>query len=131
MNDNLVYDLSVFAFSAPFLAIAAILVHYLLKRAAWRRKQRQGKKISGFCPSSAALGFVFLFVQVLYRPGVEFVLLEQQREDVEEDGAGDPESPAKQLTRQLKRIRHGEQIDTLVLRLCAEHLPETGIRRNG
>jgi hypothetical protein len=114
MNDNLVNGLSVFAFSTPFLAIAAILVHYLLKRAVWRRKQRQGKKISGFCPSAAALGLVFLCVQALYRPSVEFVVQEQQREAVEADDAGDPDTPAKQLNRQLKRIRRGEQIDALV-----------------
>jgi hypothetical protein len=117
MNAEFLYGLSVFAFSAPFLAIAALLAHYLLKRAAWRRKQGQGKKISGFCPASAAMGLVFLCVQVLYRPSVEFVIQERQREDVEEDGAGDPETPAKQMNRQLKRIRRGEQIDTLILRL--------------
>ena len=117
MNAGILYGLSVLAFSAPFMAITAILIHYLLKRAAWRRKQRLGKRISGFCPSSAALGLLFLCVQVLYRPSVEFVVQEQQRADVEEDSAGDPDTPAKQLNRQWKRIRRGERIDSLVVRL--------------
>ncbi len=117
MNADVFYGLSVLAFSAPFLAIAAIFADYLLKRVAWRRRQRQRKKNSSFCPSSVAMGMMFLFMQMFYRPSVQFVLQEQQREDVEEDGAGDPETPAKQLNRQLKRIRRGERIDTLVMRL--------------
>lgn len=131
MYADVFYGLSVFAFSAPFLAIAAIFAHYLLKRVAWRRKQRHGKRTSGFCPSSVALGMLFLFVQVFYRPTVEFALQQQQREDVQEDGAGDPETPAKQLNRQLKRIRRGEEIDTLILRLRGEPSAETAIPRNG
>ena len=131
MSADIFYGLSVFALSAPFLPIAALFAHYLLKRLAWRRKQRHGKRISGFCPSSVALGMVFLFVQVFYRPTVEFVLQQQQREDVQEDSAGDPETPAKQLNRQLKRIRRGDEIDRLVFRLRTERSAETGIPRNG
>jgi hypothetical protein len=48
---------------------------------------------------------------------VDYVLEAKQDEDAEEDDKGDPESLTKQLDRQLKRIRRGEPIDRLVLRL--------------
>jgi hypothetical protein len=41
----------------------------------------------------------------------------REKADVEEDDEGDPETPAKQLSRQLKRIRRGEVVERLVLRL--------------
>jgi hypothetical protein len=102
---------------APFLAIGAILVYYVLRRACWRRNQRRGRRNSGFCPSSAALGIAFLFLQVFYRPSVDNVVEVKQDEDADEDDEGDPENLKKQLSRQLKRIRRGEPVDRLVLRL--------------
>jgi hypothetical protein len=41
----------------------------------------------------------------------------KQEEDADEDDEGDPENLKKQLNRQLKRIRRGEHVDRLVLRL--------------
>jgi hypothetical protein len=117
MSPDILYRLSVFVSSLPYLAIVAIFVHYQLKRAIWKRNRRQGKRTAGFLPSAAAMGMMFLFMQVFYRPSVENVLQERQKEDVEEDDDGDPETPAKQLNRQLRKIRRGEEIDTLVLRL--------------
>ena len=102
---------------APFWAIAAILVHYQLRRATWRRNRRQGKKIGGFCPSSAALGVALLFLGVFYRPSVANVVEVKLDQEADEDDRGDPETLAKQLNRQLKRIRRGETVDTLVLRI--------------
>ncbi len=117
MNADMLNGLAAFASSAPFFAIAAILVHYQLKRLSWRRKHRQGRKDSGFCPSSAAMGIMFLFMQAFYRPSVEFVLEERQKEDAEHDDEGDSETPAKRLNCQLQQIRRGEEVDFLVLRL--------------
>jgi len=59
----------------------------------------------------------FLFVQVFYRPAVDNVIEVKQDEDADEDDEGDPENQKKQLDRQLKRIRRGEPLDRLVLRL--------------
>jgi hypothetical protein len=113
-------DLSVLgslASGAPFLAIAAILVYYRLRRAVWRRNQRLGKKNRGFCPSSFALGTALQFLQVVYRPTVAHVIKAKQDEDADKDDEGGPESLTKQLHRQLRRIRRGEPVDRLVLRL--------------
>ncbi len=117
MHVDFVSALGSFALGAPFLAIGAILVYYCLLRARWRLNQRLGRKNSGFCPSSSALGMAFLFLQVFYRPSVANVVEVKQEEDADEDDEGDPESLTKQLNRQLKRIRRGEPVERLVLRL--------------
>ena len=109
--------LASFATGAPFLAIGVLLAYYFLRRAHWRRNRRLGKRKPGFCPSASALGFAFLFLQVFYRPSVANVVEVKQEEDVDEDDEGDPENLRKQLNRQLKRIRRGEHVDRLVLRL--------------
>ena len=117
MHADVFSTMDFFAIGAPFLSIGAILVYYQLRRAAWRRNKRRGKKNLGFCPSSSALGMALLFIQVFYRPSIDNVIEVKQNEDVDEDDDGDPESPIKQLNRQYKRIRRGEPLDRLVLRL--------------
>jgi hypothetical protein len=117
MNANLFYLCGSIAFSLPFLAIVGLFVHYSLRRAEWQRKRRRGEKNPGFCPSSSALGAILLFAQMFYRPTLTYVLEARQDEDVEEDDQGDPEGTTRGLNRQLKRIRRGEQVGDLVLRL--------------
>ncbi len=106
-------------FASPFLAMVAILAHYQLRRSVWRRKKRKGKKNPGFCPSAAALGAVFVFMPVFYRPSVDFLVKAriQQEEKVDEDDQGDPETHEKSLSRQLRRIRRGDRVETLEVRL--------------
>lgn len=116
MSANVFNQICVFCLCVPSLLIGLILFHYQLRRAVWRRKRQQGKGSSCFCASSSALWMTLLFVQVFYRPSVEYVLAEHQDEDVEEDDNGDPATPEKQLNRQLKRIRRGEPVDRLILR---------------
>lgn len=101
----------------PYVAIVVVLIHFLLRRAKWKINRRCGKRDAGFCPSSAALGMMLLFMQVFVRPTLQYVLEQKQEEDVEEDDEGDPEGTMKQLNRQLKRIRRGEPVGDLVLRL--------------
>lgn len=117
MNDRLFSLISGLAFGAPFLAIAFLLFHYCVRRAVWRRKRRWGVRCAGFCPSACAMGVALLFLQVFYRPTVSNVIEVIEHEDADEDDQGDPESLAKQLHRQLKRIRRGEPVGDLVLRL--------------
>jgi len=117
MHVDALSALASFATGAPLLAIGAILVYYFLRRARWRQNRRLGKKNPGFCPSATALGFAFLFLQVFYRPSVANIVEVKQDEDADEDDDGDPENLNKQLNRQLKRIRRGEHVDRLVLRL--------------
>jgi hypothetical protein len=115
MSANLFYLCSI-AVSLPYLAIVVVFVHYLLRLAKWKVDKRRGKN-PGFCPSTAALGMMLLFMQVFVRPTLQHVLEEKQDEDVEEDDQGDPEGATRGLSRQLKRIRRGEQFEDLVLRL--------------
>lgn len=101
----------------PFLAMLAILFHYQWRRSMWKRNRRKGRQTLGFCPSSVALGTVFLLVTSFYRPRMDFAIEAMLREDAEEDGQGDPKAPEKLFSRQLRRIRRGEPVETLVLRL--------------
>ncbi len=107
--------------AAPFVAVTAILACYQLRRMAWRRNKRKGKSNLGFYPSTVALGMAFQFLQVFHRPSVAYVLQARQQEDADEDDDGDPETPTRQLirqlNRQLRRIRRGEPVDRLILRL--------------
>lgn len=103
--------------ASPFLAIVLILAYYQIQRIVLERKRRKGRLPLGFCPSSAALAAVFLLFTTFYRPRMEFAIEARLQEDVEEDDEGDPETPEKHLGRQLKRIRRGEQVETLVWRL--------------
>jgi hypothetical protein len=65
-----------------------------------------------------AAGIAFLhFMQEFYSPGAVYLLEARQDQEADEDDEGDPETLTKQLNRQLKRIRRGEQVDQLVLRL--------------
>jgi hypothetical protein len=117
MTDRNLTLISGVAFGAPFLTISIIFLYYCWRRAAWKRKRRRGVRCVGFCPSACAMGFALLFVQVFYRPTVSNVIEVIRDEDVDEDDEGDPESLVKQLSRQLRRIRRGEPVGDLVLRL--------------
>ena len=104
-----------YALYAPFLTILMILAYYALRRTLWRSGQR-----AGFCPSAFALGMAFQFMQTFTRPSVEYVLAEKQKEYADEDGHGDPDSPEARLRhfhRQLWRIRRGDPVERLELRM--------------
>jgi F0F1-type ATP synthase membrane subunit b/b' len=117
MSPKFLYLCGFLAGASPFLAIAFILLHYFFLRAAWKMKRRHVGERAGFCPSTTALGMVLLFTQVFVRPSVENVIEERQGEDAREDDQGDPEGSKKHLNGQLRRIRCGEPVDDLILRL--------------
>lgn len=48
---------------------------------------------------------------------MSLVVEAREHADVEDDDQGDPDTAAKQLSRQLKRIRRGEDVGDLVLLL--------------
>jgi hypothetical protein len=106
------------ALYAPFLAIGLIFAHSRLRRAVWKRNKRLLRPNLGYCPSIVRMGTAFQHLQVFYRPTMAYVLeAKQDEEDVDEDDNGDPETPLAHFSRQLRRIRRGERVDTLVLRL--------------
>jgi hypothetical protein len=116
MNIEAFYGWCMFAGCLPFLAIAVIVVHFFVLR--WRGglRKRRGRGI-GFYPSVFALGTALQFMQIFWQPEVEYVVEAKLEEDVDEDESGDPETLSKQLGRQLRRIRRGEPVERLVLRL--------------
>jgi hypothetical protein len=114
---QLLYLCGDLALASPFLVIAAILVHYRLRRANFRRNRRLGRKTRGFCPSSFALGTVLQLIPMFYRPSMDFAIKARAVEVIEEDDEGDPEKPANRLHRELRRIRRGDPEDTLVVKL--------------
>jgi hypothetical protein len=64
------------------------------------------------------MGMAFLQnLWLFYQPSVANLLDEKESEDADEDDNGDPENLKKQLDRQLKKIRRGEPVDRLVLRI--------------
>lgn len=116
MNGLVLSILSMFT-AAPFVAIAAFLCLYQMRRVRWLRNPRTGKQLFGVQASAVGLGMAFLFLQTFYRPPLAHVIEVMQTVDVDEDDEGDPETPAKHLNQQLKRIRRGEQVGRLELRL--------------
>jgi hypothetical protein len=116
MSPNISYGWSLLATAAPFLAIPALFLIFYLRRIGWRLKKSMRSKRPGFRPSYVALGNALQTLEVLTRPNVDYVLEQKYDEDADEDDEGDPDDPAAQLNRQLRRIRRGEHVDRLVLR---------------
>lgn len=115
----------------PYVAVIVLLCIFYLKRVRWRSKRRSGRRALGFYPSSLSLGNALQNLQVFTRPSVAYVLQEKYDEDAEEDDDGGPEDPTAHLNRQLKRIRRGERIDTLTVRVryrrkSEERTPQDG-----
>lgn len=112
-----------FAVSFPvfvILLVAVALVYYRIKLSiATRRHPRLRRRRIGIVASNALIGLAFLPLSIIYRPALVEVAKAQirQREDVDEDESGDPESPLKHLLRQLRRIRRGERVERISLRL--------------
>ena len=112
-----------FAASFPLIAMwltAILVIASTLKQLIWKEKKtnKQRRRIR-FSVRNAAIGLAFLPLSIIYQPSlVEVVKAEiRQQEDADDDESGDPNSPQKHLLRQLRRIRHGEKVETLSLRL--------------
>lgn len=116
MNSSLFY-LGAFAFALPYLAIAGILLHNKLRRVRLRRGKNRRPPRSAICTTSAALGAMLLLGQIFYRPSMAHVVEARQQSDMEEDDSDDPENRNRFLRRQLRRIRRGEVVGNLVVRL--------------
>src|SRR6266702_6358138 len=114
MNPGFYDVLGMIAPTAPLLAIVVILIHYHLRRAAWKRRRLLGLRNSGFCPSTSGLGTAFQYLQVFHRPSMAYVVQVKREEDEDRDDDGYPETPTRVLKRQLRRIRNGEKLETLV-----------------
>jgi hypothetical protein len=110
-------NLVAFFLATPYLAVVVLLCTFYLKRAWWKLRRRTKPEYAGFCPSSSSLGNALHTLQIFTRPTIAHVLQEKYDEDMEDDGDGGPDDPARHLKRQLKRIRRGERVDVLTVRL--------------
>lgn len=118
MGSSLFYACGMVAAISPFLAILGILGWHSLRSLVVSRKQPGSKRMRGLWSSAIVLGTALQFVQFIYQPSVAHVVEAKYDDLADEDDAGDPETVAKQLNRQLRRIRRGERIDKIVLRLA-------------
>jgi hypothetical protein len=104
--------------------LLAILVVLLALRLRPRRKLPQNypckPKRRRFRFTGAAIGNALQAVHLFVDPGVRYVIAEKLEEPSEDDGKDDPADPAIHLERQLRRIRLGEQIERLTIRMKEE-----------
>ena len=111
------------ALAFPVFAIVLVTFALIYQRiklsVSSRTKLRRRRRRIGIVASNALLGLAFLPLSIIYRPALVEVAKAQirQRDDVDENEIGDPESPLKHLLRQLRRIRRGERVERLSLRL--------------
>jgi len=96
-----------------------IVVWSRIFRRPHRNEQDRSRIVRTGTDSPEAFGAAFLFLSMAYRPNHAFMARAQieQREDEDEDDEGGPDTARRHLLRQLRRIRHGEKVDRLVLRL--------------
>jgi hypothetical protein len=104
--------------------LLAILLVLLALRLRLRRKLQQNYRCKPkgrrFRLTGAAIGNALQTVHVFVDPGVRYVIAEKLEEPSEDDGKDDPADPAIHLERQLRRIRLGEQIERLTIRMKEE-----------
>ena len=111
-----------FAVSLPVISmtlVGMVLVIVRLKQLIWPPKNSRKRRRFAVSAQTAAIGLAFLPLSAIYRPSLAEVVKAQirQQEDADEDDTGAPETPLKHLLRQLRRIRRGETVETLTLRL--------------
>lgn len=83
------------------------------------RKPENTARIVNSTPTSPDLGAALMFLSIAYRPNHAFTAKAQivEHEDQDDDDQGGPDTPQRHLMRQLRRVRRGEPVDTLVWRL--------------
>ncbi len=117
MNFHAIFAWCILAEFIPFVFVVMALIHFCWWRfCQWRRKtSRMRSRLHSCC---LAMGMAFLQnLWLFYQPSVAILLDEKESEDADEDDNGDPENLKKQLDRQLKKIRRGEALERLVLRM--------------
>lgn len=88
-------------------------------RSANRNQEHQSSIVRVGSGGPEAVAAALMFLSTAYRPSLEFVAKAeiQEHEDADDDEEAGPDSPGKHFQRQLRRIRNGESLDRLVLRL--------------
>jgi uncharacterized protein (TIGR03382 family) len=99
---------------AVFLFAMLLVLAFLLRRRRKLSGEPRRPKLRFF---STTLGNALQKVHVFVDPGVRYVIAERLDEQAEEGEEGDLMDPVKHLERQLRRIRRGEQLDPLTIRI--------------
>lgn len=113
-------DVNLILQGAFFALFALFAVAILFQRARFRRKKAANKNHRGFYPSAAALSLALISLQTLAQPDLHHSIEQRQTTADDEEDNGDPDDPSAQLTRQLKRIRNNQPIDTLKIPLPSD-----------
>jgi hypothetical protein len=104
--------------SAGVLRAICLFVLFVLTTLGFRarRKVSSTSKRRRFRFTGVAVGNALQILHVYVNPRVRYVIVQRLNEQAEDDGE-DCADPGKHLERQLRRIRRGEQIDRLTIRM--------------
>ena len=106
-----------FFLSLVLFAIVVSLVSaatHMARRRRMARRNPRGLVVS--TRAGLALGAMFLGFQQIVQPQVRHMIAEQEKEDQDDDAKGEDEPPGGRLFhQQLRKIRHGEEIDGLAV----------------
>jgi hypothetical protein len=98
-------------------AVCLAILLFLSTLGFWARSKLSSKgKQRRFRYTGAAVGNALQILHVYVDPRVRHVIVQRLEEQAEDDG-DDCADPGKQLERQLRRIRRGEQVDRLTIRM--------------
>jgi hypothetical protein len=99
--------------------LLALLFILAVLRLSLRRKFPHNHKRTSlrFRFTGAVIGNALQAIHAFVDPGVRYVIAEKLEEPSQDDGGEDPADPAIHFERQLRRIRHGEEIDRLTIRI--------------
>ena len=103
--------------AAPLLGAPVFLLMFYFKRASSSSKKPTRRKRLGYSSLTFSIGLALQNLECLANHNAQHVIMARLEEDADDDGQGDPDDPAAQLNRQLRRIRGGEALDRLILRL--------------
>ena len=98
-----------------FVVLVLAILGFRARRSASPQSKRRLFRFTG-----VAVGNALQILHVYVDPRVRYVIAQRLEEQVEDDGKDDSADPAKHLERQLRRIRRGEHLDRLTIRMKEE-----------
>jgi hypothetical protein len=105
--------------STGFLRAVCLVILLVLATLGFRasRKEQPKSKRRRFRFTGVAIGNALQVLHVYVDPRVRYVIVQRLEEQAEDDGEDDCVDPGKHLERQLRRIRRGEEVDRLTIRM--------------
>lgn len=99
-----------------FFCFLLFVCAFHFQRLRWKRNRRLGKKDLGFCPSFSSLGKSLQQLQLFAQPHVLMTIEDDATEKADAESEI-PKDGVQHLRRQLRRIRNGDEIDSLTVLL--------------